>query len=511
MTVDPPRSFGTNRHWPYRGGSFDAFLASRPEEAAIPQPGPDELVARVEAVSICSSDIKVVRMGSDHPLFREGAVDTVLGHEVALRVHAVGAAQRGRFRPGQRLGLQPAMRVGGARRIIGMDLPGGFAQFIVLGPEALADYVFDVPESLSAAAVALLEPYGCVERAWRINARTALRPGGRALIAMASDGEVFTLGQGPGWSAVEVLGGPAPAFAPQADPVTAVTGPYDDILALGDHDAATLGRLAEALAPGGLLLQGRRAPSPGPVALDPARIHYDALSFLGTTETALETAFRPRFDARPGGVALVHGAGGAMGRIHVHRLIGLAEGPRTILASSRKGRRLADLEADFAPLAAARGKRLVVVDTAALPDAVARHAPGGLDDAVVVAPDPQAIATAAGWLATDGLLNVFAGFPFGQGIPLDLARVARGLRLTGSTGCSVEDMQGVMARVLAGELDLAANIKAVAGLDALPAALEAVAGGAVSGKIVIYPGRPEASLQPVKDRWGRRDERAMLR
>ena len=63
----------TNRRWPHRGGSFDALMDARPEESPVSAPADDEVIARVEAVSICSSDIKVVRMGAAHPLFGAGA------------------------------------------------------------------------------------------------------------------------------------------------------------------------------------------------------------------------------------------------------------------------------------------------------------------------------------------------------------------------------------------------------------------------------------------------------
>ncbi|NDW07391.1 alcohol dehydrogenase catalytic domain-containing protein [Jiella pacifica] len=495
-----------NRHWPHRGGSFEALMTAEPEDAPMAGPRPDEVIARVEAVSICSSDIKVVRMGPNHPLFSgtTEAVDTILGHEVCLRVHAVGANQTERFRPGQRLGLQPAIRMAGKRRIIGMDLPGGFAQYLRLGPEALADYVLDVPEHLSAAAIALLEPYGCAERAWRPNARQEWKAGGTALIVSGPDAD-FDLAELPDWSAVTVVG-EAPAFmngrpATRADDLAHIDGPFDDILALGDLTVAQLSRLGDMLATGGLLLQGRRSPSPGKVRLDPARVHYDHLSFLGTTERDLSTAFAPsrqRFDVSPGGVALVHGAGGAMGRIHVHRLLQHEDGPETIIASSRKGQRLSDLERDFAPLARSAGRNLVVVGNEGLAQAISEYAPDGLDDVVVVAPDPAAVADAAGWLAPDGLLAVFAGFPYGQRLEIDLAAVAlTGLRLTGSTGCSVADMRDVLARVENGTLDLSANIAAVAGLDALPQALKSVADGTVSGKIVIYPQRRDLPLTPA--------------
>jgi threonine dehydrogenase-like Zn-dependent dehydrogenase len=33
----------------------------------LPQPGPDELLVRHDAVGICFSDIKVIRAGENHP------------------------------------------------------------------------------------------------------------------------------------------------------------------------------------------------------------------------------------------------------------------------------------------------------------------------------------------------------------------------------------------------------------------------------------------------------------
>ncbi len=511
-----------NLRWAHRGGSFDQLLAADPEAVPLAPPAPAEVIARVEAVSICSSDIKVVRMGSDHPLLAkaEGGGDTVLGHEMSLRVHDVGSAQAHRFRKGQRLGLQPAMRIDGKRRIIGFDVPGGFAQYLRLGPEALTDYVFDVPEELTAAEISLLEPYGCVERAYRVNARQDLYPEGSALVVLGQGAERYGASHPLRWRRIVVI-------APAETPLPSFLGPvemrgtslaevsgsrFDDIIALGELDAVDLEALPPLLAEGGMLLQARQT-SVGPIPLDAARIHYDALSFVGTTDVDILLALLPvhqRFDVKPGGIALVHGAGGAMGRIHVHRLLQLDNGPRTVIATSRKGRRITDLQTDFSALATAAGKKLIVVESENLAKLISVAAPSGLDDAVVVAPDSEAVADVVHCLAPDGLLAVFAGFPYGKMVPFDLSSVATtGQRITGSTGCSVQDMKDVLARVLAGDLDLSANLKAVAGLKALPQALDAVNRGTVSGKIVIYPQAPELPFQLIANGWQAADERGL--
>jgi threonine dehydrogenase-like Zn-dependent dehydrogenase len=523
MAGNEPNAPGrVNLRWAHRGGSLHELLEADPESVPLAPPAPDEVIARVEAVSICSSDIKVVRMGADHPLLpKAGGGDTVLGHEMSLRVEDVGSAQAGRFRPGQRLALQPAMRVDGKRRIIGFDVPGGFAQYLRLGPEALAGYVFDAPESMTAAEIALLEPYGCVERAYRPNARQALAPEGSALLVLGLGAAGYTSSRPLAWKRLVAVVAPGvhpPAFlgpvaARAATLAELADETFDDIVALGEIGAAELAMLPQLLNEGGLLLQARRT-AVEPVPVDAARVHYDALSFVGTTEPDILTAFAPerqRFDVRPDGAALVHGAGGAMGRIHVHRLLELENGPGTIIATSRKGQRLADLETDFAPMAAQRGRRLIVIDTEELAATVAEAAPRGLDDAVVVAPDSDVVAGVVRWLAPDGLLAVFAGFAYGRPMQFDLAGVAvTGRRLTGSTGCSIQDMKDVLARAVSGDLDLLANLKAVGGLKALPEALDAVNRGTVSGKIVIYPQAPDLPFKALNNGWGGADERGLI-
>jgi len=512
-----------NLRWAHRGGSLHELLEAEPEAAPLAPPGPGEIIARVEAVSICSSDIKVVRLGAEHPLLANapGNGETVvLGHEMSLRVEEVGREQAGRFRPGQRLALQPAMRVDGKRRIIGFDVPGGFAQYLRLGPEALAGYVFDAPETLSAAEIALLEPYGCVERAYRPNARQEFLSEGSALVVLGPNSSRYTASRALRWKRLTIAGDadiplPQTFSAPEILRVSLqdlTDQRFDDIVALGEISAAELALLPPLLAEGGLLLQARQTLTE-PVPIDAARVHYDALSFVGTSEPDILHAFAPerqRFEVRPGGIALVHGAGGAMGRIHVHRLLQLDEGPATVIATSRKGKRLADLEADFLPMAAAHGKRLIVADTQNVAEVVAGVAPRGLDDAIVIAPDGEVVAATATWLAPDGMLAVFAGFAYGQPFPFDLSGVAvAGKRITGSTGCSVQDMKDVLARVLAGDLDLLANLKAVGGLKALPRALDAVNRGAVSGKIVIYPQAPDMPFRTLASGWGRGGERGL--
>src|SRR5947207_2565751 len=56
-------------------------------ETAIPEPGPGEVVVKVEAATTCGTDLKAYRRG--HKLFHP---PMVFGHEFAGHISAVGAA-----------------------------------------------------------------------------------------------------------------------------------------------------------------------------------------------------------------------------------------------------------------------------------------------------------------------------------------------------------------------------------------------------------------------------------
>src|SRR5207247_1081252 len=58
------------------------------EEMPVPEPGPGEIVIRVEAALTCGTDVKVLRRG--HPVMIPH-VPTVFGHEFAGGVARVGS------------------------------------------------------------------------------------------------------------------------------------------------------------------------------------------------------------------------------------------------------------------------------------------------------------------------------------------------------------------------------------------------------------------------------------
>ena len=515
--------------WPFFGKGLDSLgVNGAPVEVPVPQCGAGEILVRVDALGLCASDVKMVRQGGRYPLFFDRdftAIPAQLGHEVALTVVDVGEQWQGRYTPGQRLGLQPDVFAGGKRAIFGVNLPGGMAQYVTLGPEVLAgdhgSYVFPVPHSLSHANVAVLEPWACVDVAFSPTARRlARKPGGMLWIAGRRDDSTPYQFDAPLESACVVASHVPPALqawlATQpvdltvADDLPDFTLPsswadarFDDVILLDPQHAAPVEAAAERLLPRGTLTLVTPRPLDGPVPIDASRLHYEHWSLLGCPGPQIDAAYgtaRNRSDLRPDGVLIVVGAGGAMGRMHIQRALEMPGGPRAIIATNRGQARLHSLAERFAPLATAASCELVTVSPEAEPHRLAaeidRLTHGrGCDDVVVVVPDAAVMQDALQWLAPDGMLVLFAGILRGQAIHLPLDRTARfGAQFTGTSGSTVADQLAVLDKTAAGTLAPAGCVAAIGGMRAVKDGLAAMMENRFPGKIVIYPQVPDLPL-----------------
>lgn len=120
----------------YGAGLENMGRDGKPERFEVPEPGPDQLLVRVDAVGMCFSDVKLINQGSKHPELynRDLAIEpTQLGHEVALTVMRVGSALEGSFQGGQRLALQPDIYQKGRSTAYGYTIPGGLTQYHLMG------------------------------------------------------------------------------------------------------------------------------------------------------------------------------------------------------------------------------------------------------------------------------------------------------------------------------------------------------------------------------------------
>ena len=109
---EPPRG-KSNRLWPLYGAGLDNLgVNGQCVEVPLPTIGSDELLIRHDACGLCFSDIKVIRLGQQHPRITRDIrnAPVVLGHEVTITVVGVGRDLRGSvpagrsfYRPGRHL------------------------------------------------------------------------------------------------------------------------------------------------------------------------------------------------------------------------------------------------------------------------------------------------------------------------------------------------------------------------------------------------------------------------
>jgi threonine dehydrogenase-like Zn-dependent dehydrogenase len=522
-SVVPSRTLAWNV---YGKGVESVGRDGQPEWVDVPRPSSDQLLVRVDAVGLCFSDIKLIRLGGEHPKLygRNLATDpTRLGHETAVTVMSVGADLAGRFHPGQRLAIQPDIYVDGRSTAYGYTIPGGLIGYHVIGPEVLAAddgaYVVEVDDRLGYAETALTEPWACVEAAYSQRRRLVPLRGGRAwVIGHRDDHRSYEFGatlagareilvSGLRDDLVAALRASAPKATVSIVDEAAVRGPFDDIIVLDPRSASLVARASDALAFGGVLNLVGDKPLDGPADIDVGRIHYHYTAYVGTSGPVVSAAYgerRNRAELRPGGVAVFVGAAGPMGQMHLERALKTPDGPSKVIGVDLDADRLAIARTRLEPVAKQFGRSLLMIkstDEEALGTLVADETRGrGADDIVVTAPTAAAVTQAARLLAGDGMLVLFAGLPVGTRASLDLSRVyLHGAQYTGTSGSRIADQALVVRKTLAGELSPGHALGAVGGMEAAADGLRALMQGRFAGKIVIYPQLENLPLTAVSD------------
>lgn len=146
-----------------------------------PRPGPQQMLARVDAAGICTSLIKLIEQGPKHPLLYGWDITRfpiILGDEGSVTLVEVGAGLRERYSPGQRYVIQPAVDTApvnhreryrdearGINKVaVGYTLGGHLAEYILIGEEIFAaGCLLPIRDpTLPYAHAALSEPFSCV-------------------------------------------------------------------------------------------------------------------------------------------------------------------------------------------------------------------------------------------------------------------------------------------------------------------------------------------------------------
>ena len=519
--------------WPYYGAGLQNLgKGGQPVVEPMPICGSDEILVRIDAFGIGAPDLMMVRAGNEHPLFfkRDFTKNpTRLGCEVAMTVIQVGEAWCKNYRPGQRLGIQPDVLVNGKRCTFGINLLGGMAQYITLGPTMLAGStpsVFPVPTSFSYTDIALLEPWARVDVAYRPSRRLEPKPGGvmwirgqpgdeenRYRMTRHLDSKVVVLSDVPASLAHWVQSQNVECYvrnkAPGSTLVNAYTDGFgfDDIVLLGPSRVSAVLEAQECLSLQGLLNIVSKRSIGETVPIDISHFHYDHPAYVGYQGRDIAFAYgaeRNRSELRTDGVLWIVG-GGSFGRIHLQRALEMAHGPRAIIVTDQEASRLEGLYQSYIPLVQAVQRELIVVNPAEEPGRlsaeVERLTGGrGCDDIVVVAPDVEATQAAVHHLAPDGMIVLCSEMSEGNTFEFPIDNIYKHhAQITGSTGSALVDQLRVLDKIKDGTHSPSHSVAAIGGMNALVDGMQAALSGEYPGRIVIFPHLVDLPLiAPIK-------------
>ena len=83
-------------------------------EVPVPQPGPNQLLCRVDAAGVCTSILKIISQGNKHTYINGWDLEknpVILGDEGSVTVAKVGDNLTSKYKPGERYAVQPAVDV----------------------------------------------------------------------------------------------------------------------------------------------------------------------------------------------------------------------------------------------------------------------------------------------------------------------------------------------------------------------------------------------------------------
>ena len=151
------------------------------KEVPVPEPGPNQLLARVDAAGVCTSILKIIQLGANHKYLNGWDPvkwPVILGDEGSLTIAKVGNKLKGKYSIGKRYGIQPAVDLGPINNIerynnngkgmektaIGYTLSGLLAEYILIQEEVLeGNCLIPLPDDdLPYFAVSMAEPISCV-------------------------------------------------------------------------------------------------------------------------------------------------------------------------------------------------------------------------------------------------------------------------------------------------------------------------------------------------------------
>ncbi|MHC4337327.1 MAG: alcohol dehydrogenase catalytic domain-containing protein, partial [Planctomycetota bacterium] len=325
----------------------------------VVRPGRYQILCQVEAVGLCFSDLKLLKQFSGHvrkseivsgieqhvlreiPSYVPGDLPTVPGHETVVRIAAVGPNVEN-FKPGQRYLVQTDYRwlpTAGSNAAFGYNFEGALQEYVLIDERVITSpegnsMLIPVSENLSASAIALVEPWACVEHAYVSEERQSLKKNGRMLVVADTELPQDALrnlcsrygrpSQITWVSQSAAPGGLNVTIREAASILELEDAGFDDVIYFG-FDSETVEALFAKVAPHGLLnivLYGGKF---GRDVITPVgRVHYASIRIIGTTGSDPAESMKnipETGEIRPGDKINIIGAAGPMGMMHVIRNI----------------------------------------------------------------------------------------------------------------------------------------------------------------------------------------------
>jgi L-sorbose 1-phosphate reductase len=487
------------------------------------KPGPHQILAQVEVTGLCFSDLKLLKQFSAHvrksdvievlppevlseiPSYVPDNTPTVPGHETVVRIIEVGE-KVSNVKPGDRRLVQADFRwlkTAQSNAAFGYNFEGALQEYVLLDERAITapdgeSMLIPAADDLSASAVALVEPWACVEDSYVVRERQRPLSGGRAYTV---DSNVT-----------------------KAEDIQALADEsLDDVVFLGAN-ADLLELVFPKVAKHGLVNIVQRGETFGrPVVTPVGRIHYGGVRITGTTGSDIQegyAAIPENGEIRPNDQINIVGAAGPMGTMHVIRNLCQGMPGVTVYGGDMSDERLEQLAKLSAPLAAANHVAFHTYNAKTNPPTQS------FNYIALMVPVPALVEAAVQQAAPKAIINIFAGIPATVSHPIDLdTLIARNAYFIGTSGSTIEDMKIVLSKVTARTLDTNLSVAAISGLDGAVEGIRAVETQAIPGKILVYPsckGLPLTRLTELKQSlpevaaklkdgtWTREAEQALL-
>lgn len=270
-----------------------------------PTPGPGEVLLKVEANTICGTDLRIIS-GAKTAGVRKGVV---MGHEFAGRVAEVGEGVEG-VRVGQQATCSIVVSCNRCRnclsgrehlcenlRLFGYEIDGGMAEYLLVPQDVMANgNLMLVENELPATMLALAEPVSCcLNGARQVN----VRPGDSvvvlgtgpigllhiALAKLAGATKIFASGR-PGRLDPALEMGASEAFDLTGEALTReilqrTGGRGADVVIVAVGDLSLANQALELAAIGGRVNFFAGFPKGSTTQMDPNIIHYNELLVSG--------------------------------------------------------------------------------------------------------------------------------------------------------------------------------------------------------------------------------------